>query len=381
MRKIPKLLLGFVAASWLVFFPYWLMLLLGLRRVFMAQRKVLKNDPKHFIIQITTLGKAHESVNDIIHEIRNYKIDFNYEIWVVTEEGDKKSYPADKVLRVPKSYKTKNNSKYKTRALCYSKDAREKLGLVGNDVKILFLDDDSLPSQKYMSSAFHANYDIAQGIISVKRNYGVSILPSIQDSIRTSDCIAFCSFFNSRGNARIIHGEGLMVRASVEQSIGWDFGDCLAEDLVFGRRATKKFQFGLIPEFVAIAPPKSIHDFLKQRRRWFWGQIRALHLVDRSQRYFIIMRYTTAILGVISYFFVFLDQIVNFEFSSFLRSLFMLNTVGWVLYYALGNFLNLRSFKWMLLTILLAFPAGFIELIALGFSIFSRPSGFDVIEK
>jgi cellulose synthase/poly-beta-1,6-N-acetylglucosamine synthase-like glycosyltransferase len=357
------------------------MLLLGLRRVIVARRKVLKNDPKHFIIQITTLGKAHESVNKIIDEIRNYKIDFNYKIWVVTEEQDRKKYPADVVLRVPKTYRTKNNSKFKTRALCYSKEKRGDLGLVGNDVKILFLDDDSLPSQEYMSSAFHANYDIAQGIISVKRNYGVSLLPSIQDSIRTSDCIAFCSFFNSRGDARIIHGEGLMVRSNVEQYIGWDFGDCLAEDLVFGRRATRKYLFGLIPEFVYIAPPRSINDFLKQRRRWFWGQIRALYLVDRSQKYFIIIRYVTAILGVVSYFFVFLDQIVNFKFSSFLRSLFMLNTVGWVLYYALGNFLNLKSLKWLLLTILLAFPAGFIELIALFYSIFTRPSGFDVIEK
>lgn len=375
-----KILLGFVAVSWLIFIPYWIMLILGIIRI-SKKKSSEKNDPRLFVIQITTSGANPKSVSNIINEINRYKLDFEYDIWVVAEEHDSYNYPASMTLHVPLKYRTQNNSKYKSRALCYAREYREKKGLTGSDVKIMFLDDDSLPTREYIQAAYHSNYDIAQGIILPRRDFGVSLLSSIQDSIRTSDCIAFCSYFNSIGDARIIHGEGLIARANVEKAIGWDYGDCLAEDLVFGRRATREFRFGFLNEFITIAPPKSIKDFFKQRRRWFWGQVSAFRLVDRSQKIFILVRYLTAILGVFSYFFILIDQIITLEFSSGVRIIFMANTMGWMFYYIIGNYLTLKSVKWLLITVLLSFPAGMIESFALLYGLFSKPTGFDVIRK
>jgi cellulose synthase/poly-beta-1,6-N-acetylglucosamine synthase-like glycosyltransferase len=365
----------------MIFLPCWIMLIFGVSRIRRPRDESMRNDPSVFIVQVTTNGNASDSVNNILGEIAGYNLGFPHHSWVVTEEGDESQYNADRVLRVPSDYATPNKTRYKARALCYSSDVRGRENLCNPETKIMFLDDDSVPTKEYIEYAYHCNFDIAQGVIAPRRDYGHSLLPSIQDNARTSDCLAFCSHFNSKGNAMIVHGEGLLVRGHVEKDVGWDFGDCIAEDLVFGRKATKKYLFGFIPEYIEIVPPKSIRDFMIQRRRWFWGHISALKHLDLTQRVFIAVRYAAAFLGAISYYFVIYDQITHIDFDVLPRLFFMVNTLGWMAYYAIGSYYNTGKKEEVFKAVVLAFPAAYLESCALFFSLFTRPKGFEVIAK
>ncbi len=370
-----------VSIVWMIFLPCWIMLIFGVSRMRRPRDESMKNDPSVFIVQITTNGNASDSVNNILGEIAGYGLGFPYRSWVVTEEGDESQYSADRILRVPSDYATSNETRYKARALCYSSDVRSRENLANPETKILLLDDDSLPTKEYTEYAYHCNFDIAQGVIAPRRDYGHSLLPSIQDNARTSDCLAFCSYFNSRGNAMIIHGEGLLVRGHVEEEVGWDFGDCIAEDLVFGRKATKKFSFGFIPEFIEIVPPKSVRDFMIQRRRWFWGHISAFKHLDLAQRVFIAVRYAAAFLGAVSYYFVIYDLLTHIDFDALPRLFFIVNSLGWMAYYAIGSYYNTGNMMEVLKAVVLAFPAAYLESCALFFSLFTKPKGFEVIAK
>ncbi len=71
-----------------------------------------------------------------------------------------------------------------------------------------------------------------------------------------------------------LHGEHLLVRASIEESIGWDFGERVkVEDAYFGLFFSLRYRQR--STFLAScsygASPESIRDLIKQRRRWACG--------------------------------------------------------------------------------------------------------------
>lgn len=366
---------------WLAFTPYTVFLLFGILRVRRSLRP-LRNDPTKFIVQITTNGNAPSSVARIIETLRSYELNFPYQSWVITEDYDLTEYDSDVTLRVPHGYTTPKGSGAKARALCYARSVRINRGLVGDNTKLLLLDDDSIPSKEYMEDAYHSDFDIAQGIIAPRIDYGKSLLASIRDNTRTSDCIALCSYFNAHGNARIVHGEGLMVRSNVEVAIGWDFGQCLAEDLVFGRRATRKFRFGFINAFIEIAPPRTWRDFLVQRRRWLWGMITAFPLLDTSERFFLLGRsVTTTFFGLVSWPLIFYDLFFHIQVAPMIRWLFIVNTFAFVAYELVGNWYNTHRAKRLAQHFLLLYPAALLEAASTVFALLTRPNGFDVIRK
>src|SRR3954451_20297816 len=52
-----------------------------------------------YVIQITSVGKEIDRVNEIIAEIRTFPMTMDYVIWVVIEPGFSDAYPqADKVI-------------------------------------------------------------------------------------------------------------------------------------------------------------------------------------------------------------------------------------------------------------------------------------------
>src|SRR5215470_11045149 len=92
-----------------------------------------------FIIQITTTGHEQARVNEIIAQIRSYRLAMAYRVWVVTEPGQGDTYPeADQVIITPAWFTVR--SERKARALEYSRQVRGTLGLDGADVKILYND-------------------------------------------------------------------------------------------------------------------------------------------------------------------------------------------------------------------------------------------------
>jgi hypothetical protein len=145
-----------------------------------------------YVIQITSVGREVERVNEIINEIRSYPMSMDYQIWVVIEPGHSLAYPsADQVIVVPREFAVQ--SKYKCRALEYSRTLRQELGWTGYDTKITFLDDDTSPTSEFLETAYAGDYDICQGLTAARVKYGsgspTHFLLSHIDDLRFHNCM------------------------------------------------------------------------------------------------------------------------------------------------------------------------------------------------
>ena len=232
------------------------------------------------IIQVTTTGKEQARVNEIIASIRSYALPMEHQIWVVTEPGHENCYPqADRVLIVPTEFTPR--SQRKARALEYSCRVRVADGLDQPWVKILYNDDDVLPTKGYVLTAFDADYDVCEGITAPRTEYATwppsHIVASHADDIRTRTCLIYCSVFQGiLGNPLYVHGEGLTVTGEAERLVTWDWPG-IAEDLTFGQNAAKMgLRWGWFHEHVELTSPWTLREFLVQRRRWLWGNIDAI---------------------------------------------------------------------------------------------------------
>ena len=133
-----------------------------------------RENPSRFsrlIIQITTVGREQDRVNEIVWEIHSKELSMPYDIWVVNEPNMDDTYPgADRIITVPADFEVQ--AKYKARALEYSRCVRRTEKLDRSDVKILFLDDDTSHTLAYIETAFAAYYDTSQGAIATRIQNG-----------------------------------------------------------------------------------------------------------------------------------------------------------------------------------------------------------------
>jgi hypothetical protein len=236
---------------------------------------------KLLIVQVTTTGREADRVNQIIDEVRNYQLSMPYEVWVVNEPGLGDQYAsADRVLTVDPEFECR--AQYKARALEYSRRFRGNEGLARADVKILFLDDDTSPTRPYIETAFAADYDICQGVTAPRFKYGAlpwrHFLLSHMDDMRFLACLVYCSLF--QGVLRwplYVHGEGLCVTGAGEALVTWDYPIFASEDLVFGHHAAALgMRWGFFHEYIELTSPWTWGAYLKQRRRWLWGNVYAM---------------------------------------------------------------------------------------------------------
>ena len=206
----------------------------------------------------------------------------NYVIEVVT---DRAIYlPLSDKCRevvVPASYQTKNGTMFKARALnyCLEHDVNK---LSSNDW-IVHLDEETLLTKQaiYGILDFIANDkgDIGQGPISYANKAQVPSWPTTM-----ADCIRLAfDYAVFRFQFSVLHrplfgfkGSYIVMRHRVEKSIGFDLGPkgSIAEDCFF---ALKAWERGYIFEFIQGEmrenSPFTIMDFVRQRRRWFVGQL------------------------------------------------------------------------------------------------------------
>jgi hypothetical protein len=259
------------------------------------------------IIQITTAGREHARVTEIIQQIRSYKLPMDYQVWVVTEPGHRDDYPlADRVLVVPPNFTAASGKK--ARALEYSRRVREYEGLDRADVKIIFNDDDVTLTRGYIARAFVADYDICEGVVSPRTHYAVRpfghFLASHADDIRTHACLVYCSVFQGIFRRPVhVHGEGLAITGAAEAVVTWDWPVIASEDLVFGQRAASaRLRWGWFHEYAEITSPWSVRDYLIQRRRWLWGDIHAIghrDVMPLPAAFLIVGKYLFGVLGLL----------------------------------------------------------------------------------
>ncbi len=192
-----------------------------------------------------------------------------------------------RLIVVPRIYRTPNGTKFKARANHYSHELRTYEREDRDDVWVLHMDDDTgvgpdtaLAMAQFIDEQYEAGQaakHMAQGILTYPREYAVNRIAWLADSVRPADDVARFSAWTGSGTPRAgLHGELLLIRASVEATIGWDFGPgSIVEDAQFALIFSDRYR-GRSAWFGGRcygASPSTIRDFIRQRERWSWGLV------------------------------------------------------------------------------------------------------------
>lgn len=192
-----------------------------------------------------------------------------------------------RIVVVPRRYRTRNGTRFKARANHYAHELRIAQHEDRDDVWVLHMDDDTavgldtsvalarfIEEQRLLGpEAKH----LAQGILTYPREIAANRLTWLADASRPiADVTVFSAFTGGGTPLAGLHGELLLVRASVEADIGWDFGpDAIVEDSQFALTFSRRYR-GRSAWFAGRcygASPATVRDFLRQRERWSWGLI------------------------------------------------------------------------------------------------------------
>ena len=337
---------------------------------------------ERIIIQITTIGNFN-IVNRTVQTIRGYKLAFPCEIWIVTEPIDIKNYAAaDRVVVVPSVFKSV--AKNKARALDYAAETRKSMDIVSDKIKILFIDDDAIPSKGYIEKCFSGDYDIMEGIIQPKLNYGTRY--SYVENMRTLACMSVCSIYQGHGHPVWVHGEGICVRASTEQKIGWKFDVIASEDLVFGHAcSSKKMKWGFVWDPIYITSPWTFRDFFRQRHRWLWGNVHAIKniLTWRSKIRMIVFYVIGSSSLWISFSGILMDSVGLLNFPTHVRVLEFVSLGTWFgIYGFVGYKVGNKQLRHIILSMCLIFYTSIMNTFPIWIGLFfKRPKRFHVISK
>jgi hypothetical protein len=358
-----------------------------------------------YLIQITSVGREVERVNEIINEIRSYPMSMRHQIWVVIEPGYSLDYPsADRVIVVPPEFVAR--SKYKCRALEYSRTLRQELGWTGYDTKITFLDDDTSPTWEFLETAYAGDYDICQGLTAPRVKYGsgslTHFLLSHIDDLRFHNCMTYCSSFQGIFNAPLfVHGEGLTITGRTENLVGWNFRIFASEDLTFGCHAAHAgLRWGWFHQYIELTSPWTWNAYFKQRRRWMWGNIHAVLNRDvlplgpaiRVGARYVLSLFTFAGSGVA----LILDTLGKIHARPAWYALFLCSLAIWLLNFAASGWVNAgrrdtgqtalsfwarRIFQTICAVVLCPFSASFTVIALIVTLYMGNPRSFEVIGK
>ena len=232
------------------------------------------------IFQITT-KVCPPIVHDVVNRVTQVasKTGYtNYRIDVVTDRHS--TIPGANMVVVPPTYQTKNHAKFKSRALHYAVEYRRLREDNTKDTWILHLDEESFITShtlvsilKYLGKPKPAL--VSEGpIIYPNKMFEIGIT-RYSDSLRPYTCYNCVSQMTSSVPLNM-HGSNLLVRADIEDSVGWDFdGIGASEDQRFGHEVWRKMGsvFGWHGGLLEEQPPLTVSDFISQRRRWLLGNI------------------------------------------------------------------------------------------------------------
>lgn len=193
--------------------------------------------------------------------------------------------PLIRLVTVPRRYRTANGTRFKARATHYSHELRICEREHRDDAWVLHMDDDTgvgpdtaLAVARFIEEQAQAGRDgkhLAQGILTYPREYAANKLTWLADSARPAEDVGRFSAWTGSGTPRAgVHGELLLVRASIEATIGWDFGPrSIVEDAQFALIFSARYEgrSGWFGGRCYGASPASLRDFFRQRERWSWG--------------------------------------------------------------------------------------------------------------
>ncbi len=272
---------------------------------------------KRIIYQITTRGEnlatlrsTFESTKHWIDRVKEERgLDFRSEIWVLTE-GDR--YEAERgffdglegdgavLVVVPAGYETPNRAGFKARALHYACGVRIDRGIDTPDDWVYHQDTETMVGEDTVLGNLDFVTDAAGGQLI---GAGIILYPqgwrynynSVEETTRSVGDLGAIGQMKLWGAVPFgYHGSHLIVRADVENDIGWDYGRVRSEDLLFSLKLRERFG-GVTRKLKGFAyekPPFTLGDQLKQRRRWILGSMEVLGRRDVALRHKLPLVYS-----------------------------------------------------------------------------------------
>jgi glycosyl transferase family 2 len=267
------------------------------------------------IVVVPTIGR-HDTYPALARVVRSYVEHLpaafaRMRVDVVIEEGCAAAaeihrlagaLPSVRVLTVPAGYRTPAGTRFKARANHYADVRRVAEGQGTADVWVLHMDDDTGVdahtarelARFVLAQRGPDGLHLGQGVLTYPREHGAHRLLWLADAVRPASDVSVFAASTGRGTPRAgLHGELLLVRASVEAAIGWDFGPrAMVEDAQFALVFSYLFpgRSGWFPGRSLGATPVSVHDFVTQRERWARGlmELAANPAIPRRQRLLLI---------------------------------------------------------------------------------------------
>ncbi|MCA1709290.1 MAG: glycosyltransferase family 2 protein, partial [Actinobacteria bacterium] len=240
----------YLAALWSMYAPIAFIGVLGARHLHQrgggripSSRYTGATDHK---VIFTIPSLCHASTTNALRRVLNSISEHapkNLHTWridVVAEEGadmdllaELRRLPHVHVLVVPSAYKTPNGAKFKTRANHFAMEQRRRHGENNAETYVYHLDDDTHIGPDTVASLaefIDTNGDrhyLAQGTLTFPRELTSSRLAWYCDAVRPADNLTRFAFFTGKLGRPLggLHGEHVIIRADVEDEIGWDFRD------------------------------------------------------------------------------------------------------------------------------------------------------------
>jgi egghead protein (zeste-white 4 protein) len=244
---------------------------------------------KKIIFQICSKN-APPIVDDVINRIHQVCLEVgykNYEVNLLIDNNQRgKTFSNANVVMVPPSYRTRMGSKYKARALQYAIEERRRQGMIDEKLWIYLLDEESFVTRQTVISLMkyvHAGgAPISEGPITYPNKFfETNILCAFGEAQRPYICYDCVTQMQSPSIPLHMHGSNLLVRSDIEEKVGWDFYKVDAsEDQRFGWEAVlklgKRKNFGWHGGVLEEQPAFALRDYIKQRQRWFVGNLHNL---------------------------------------------------------------------------------------------------------
>jgi len=328
----------------------------------------------------TIVYEAIERVHEVCRQLgyENYQVDLVTDTKIPREVAE--TFKA-KNLVVPRKYQTNPPVKYKARALQYAVEQRIKHARANAQTWIYLLDEESMITEQSLRAllTYISNKDarpIAEGGIIYPNNFFQSnLFCSIAETLRTYVCYDCVTQMTSGGMPTHMHGSNLLVRSDVEAKVGWAHRKVDAsEDQRFGWEATLKLGrgiFGWHGGTIEEQPARTIRDLLKQRQRWFVGNIHNLQnaKVPIKKKIIISLRWIAwwagFPAGLVSFAVLLLPQ----NIPDWVQIFLLFNTFTWLIGYQVGLRLNVKKYRlpkrkavmWHLVALVLTPFVGIVE--------------------
>ena len=230
---------------------------------------------------------------------------FPYLIEVVTD-GDsfKAPYESDLVhLKVPFEYHTVGGTMFKARALHYACE----FSVVPDDTWVVHLDEETRPTSSAIKgiAAFVKECEdkqdllrVGQGCLLYHRSFTPHPFLTMADMRRTGDDLGHFYLQHTIGFTMFgLHGSFVVCRQDKEAAIGYDIGPrgSITEDawwilLAMQRGYRTKWVDGYLEE----QSTQSVRDFVKQRRRWYYGLTKVVGFCPVPWKYRFIIAWHVA---------------------------------------------------------------------------------------